>query len=435
MQPTNSSSRHISVWTASAFVVASMIGTGVFTSLGFQLKDIQSVFPLLMLWFIGGIIALFGALTYSELAAALPRSGGEYHLLSRIIHPSIGFAGGLVSATVGFSAPAVLAAMALGSYLVALFPELNPTFVASVFIIMFHALHGKKLYWGTVFQNYSTVIKIGLIMVFISAGLLISDAQPISILPKPGDGQLILSSGFAVSLVWVSYAYAGWNSSVYVAGEMKQPEIDIPLSILLSTIFVMLLYVLLNFVFLYTTPLQDMIGEVEVGYISGQNVFGYKGAKVIAMGISILLISTVSSYVYIGPRIMKTMGEDYNYIQFLSKTDNQGIPVYAFWVQLAICLLFILSSSFEQVLMYTGISLILTTTATVFSVFILRFREPSLPRPYRTWGYPWTPIVFIMVNLWILYYTFLEQTFESIVGMGIVILSFGLYYMGKLLNK
>ena len=247
MQPTNSSSRHISVWTASAFVVASMIGTGVFTSLGFQLKDIQSVFPLLMLWFIGGIIALFGALTYSELAAALPRSGGEYHLLSRIIHPSIGFAGGLVSATVGFSAPAVLAAMALGSYLVALFPELNPTFVASVFIIMFHALHGKKLYWGTVFQNYSTVIKIGLIMVFISAGLLISDAQPISILPKPGDGQLILSSGFAVSLVWVSYAYAGWNSSVYVAGEMKQPGIDIPLSILLSTIFVMLLYVILKF--------------------------------------------------------------------------------------------------------------------------------------------------------------------------------------------
>ena len=134
----NNSGRHISVWTASAFVVASMIGTGVFTSLGFQLKDIQSIFPLMMLWIVGGIIALFGALTYSEIASALPRSGGEYHLLSRIIHPSIGFAGGLVSATVGFSAPAVLAAMALGSYLVALFPELNQTLIGSVFIIMFH---------------------------------------------------------------------------------------------------------------------------------------------------------------------------------------------------------------------------------------------------------------------------------------------------------
>tara|TARA_B100001105_G_C22292878_1_gene400344 strand:- start:222 stop:869 length:648 start_codon:yes stop_codon:yes gene_type:complete len=212
---------------------------------------------------------------------------------------------------------------------------------------------------------------------------------------------------------------------------MKEPEVDIPRSILLSTSFVMLLYVLLNFIFLYTTPLQELIGEVEVGYISGQHVFGYKGAKVIALGISFLLISTVSSYVYIGPRIMKTMGEDYKYLRLLSKTDDQGIPVYAFWVQLVICLLFILSSSFEQVLMYTGISLILTTTATVFSVFILRIKEPGLHRPYRTWGYPWTPIFFILVNLWILYYTFLEQTFESIVGMGIVILSFGLYYLGR----
>ena len=427
----NSSGRHISVWTASAFVVASMIGTGVFTSLGFQLKDIQSVFPLMMLWIVGGIIALFGALTYSEIASALPRSGGEYHLLSRIIHPSIGFAGGLVSATVGFSAPAVLAAMALGSYLVALFPELNPTIVGSVFIIIFHILHGKKLYWGTIFQDWTTAIKIGLIILFIIAGLLVSDVQPISVLPKAGDGNMILSSGFAVGLVWVSYAYTGWNSSVYIAGEMKEPGVDIPRSILLSTSFVMLLYVLLNFIFLYTTPLQELIGEVEIGYISGQHVFGYKGAKVIALGISILLISTVSSYVYIGPRIMKTMGEDYKYLRLLSKTDDQGIPVYAFWVQLVICLLFILSSSFEQVLMYTGISLILTTTATVFSVFILRIKEPDLHRPYRTWGYPWTPIFFILVNLWILYYTFLEQTFESIVGMGIVILSFGLFYLGR----
>ena len=321
--------------------------------------------------------------------------------------------------------------MALGSYLVALFPELNPTIVGSVFIIIFHILHGKKLYWGTIFQDWTTAIKIGLIILFIIAGLLVSDVQPISVLPKSGDGNIILSSGFAVGLVWVSYAYTGWNSSVYIAGEMKEPGVDIPRSILLSTSFVMLLYVLLNFIFLYTTPLQELIGEVEIGYISGQHVFGYKGAKVIALGISILLISTVSSYVYIGPRIMKTMGEDYKYLRLLSKTDDQGIPVYAFWVQLVICLLFILSSSFEQVLMYTGISLILTTTATVFSVFILRIKEPDLHRPYRTWGYPWTPIFFILVNLWILYYTFLEQTFESIVGMGIVILSFGLYYLGR----
>jgi len=258
MQQAPDTKRHISVRTAAAFVVASMIGTGVFTSLGFQLVEIQAVFPLLMLWVIGGVVALLGALTYSELAAALPRSGGEYHLLSRIIHPALGFVAGLVSATVGFSAPAVLAAMALGSYLPAVFPSFEPTWVATLCILFFHGLHGQKLRWGKLFQDWSTVVKVGLILLFIAAGLLTADAQTISLFPQAGDGQLLRSSGFAVSLVWVSYAYTGWNSTVYIAGEMIHPQRDIPRSILLSTIFVMVLYVLLNFVFLYNT--QDSYG-------------------------------------------------------------------------------------------------------------------------------------------------------------------------------
>ena len=161
MQQIPETKRHISVRTAAAFVVASMIGTGVFTSLGFQLVEIQAVFPLLMLWVIGGVVALLGALTYSELAAALPRSGGEYHLLSRIIHPALGFVAGLVSATVGFSAPAVLAAMALGSYLTAVFPSFEPTWVATLCILFFHGLHGQKLRWGKLFQGrYSRLISL-----------------------------------------------------------------------------------------------------------------------------------------------------------------------------------------------------------------------------------------------------------------------------------
>ncbi len=431
MQQVPEAKRHISVRTAAAFVVASMIGTGVFTSLGFQLVEIQAVFPLLMLWVIGGVVALLGALTYSELAAALPRSGGEYHLLSRIIHPALGFVAGLVSATVGFSAPAVLAAMALGSYLPAVFPSFEPTWVATLCILFFHGLHGQKLRWGKLFQDWSTVVKVGLILLFIAAGLLTADAQTISLLPQAGDGQLLRSSGFAVSLVWVSYAYTGWNSTVYIAGEMIHPQRDIPRSILLSTIFVMVLYVLLNFVFLYTTPKTAMVGEIEIGYIAGQYIFGAAGAKIFALGISILLVSTVSSYVYIGPRIMQTMGQDYSYISFLSKTNDQGIPVNAFLLQLLICLAFIFSSSFEQVLLYAGIVLIFTTTITVAAVFVLRYKEPDLPRPYNTWGYPWTPLIFIIVNLWILYYTFWERTMESVIGIGIVAVSLGLWFLGK----
>jgi len=423
--------RHISMWTASSFVVASMIGTGVFTSLGFQLNGIQSVFPLIMLWIVGGIVALCGALSYSELGAALPRSGGEYHLLSRIIHPAIGFAGGFVSATVGFSAPAVLAAMALGKYLTAVFPTFDPTWVAFFMILSFHLLHTFSLKWGTFFQGWSTAVKVGLIFVFIIAGLMAAGSQDISIFPKPGDMKLMMSSGFAVSLVWVYYAYTGWNSTVYFAGEVKNPQKDLPSSLLIGTSFVIVLYVLLNYVFLYTTPMAEMAGKVEVGYISGVKVFGETGAGIIGLGISILLLSTVSSYVFIGPRIMETMGEDFSYIGFLSKKNSQGIPIYAFLLQLIICLIFIFTSSFEQVLMYTGIALIITNSATVAAVFVLRKREPELPRPYKVWGYPWTPTVFLLVNVWILFYTFKEQPIESIIGVSLFLASIALYYLGK----
>lgn len=419
------------MWTASSFVIASMIGTGVFTSLGFQLKDIQSIFPLIMLWIVGGVVALCGALSYSELGAALPRSGGEYHLLSRIIHPSIGFAGGFVSATVGFSAPAVLAAMALGMYFAAIFPAFDPMWVACSMILVFHFLHAFSLKWGTLFQGWSTGIKVILIFIFIIAGFMMNDHQVISILPKPGDVKLIMSSGFAVSLVWVYYAYTGWNSTIYFAGEVRNPQKDLPRSLLLGTSFVMVLYVLLNYIFLYTTPMSEMVGQVEVGYISGVRIFGQTGAGIIAIGISFLLLSTISSYVFIGPRIMETMGEDYSYIRILSKNNSQGIPIYAFILQLAICLLFIFTSSFEQVLMYTGIALIITNSATVAAVFVLRKREPELPRPYKVWGYPWTPILFLAVNAWILFYTFKEQTVESIIGVSLFLASILLYYLGK----
>lgn len=412
-----------------------MIGTGVFTSLGYQLVKIQSVFPLMMLWIVGGVVALCGTLVYSELGAALPRSGGEYHLLSRIIHPSIGFGAGIVSATVGFTAPAVLAAMALGSYLSAVIPGLDQTLIAAIVILGFHGLHMMSVTWGTKFQDGSTAIKIGLILIFIAFGLFMDAPQSISIWPKLGDGAVMLSSGFAVSLVWVSYAYTGWNSAVYVAGEIHDPKQNISRSMLMGTAFVMVLYILLNYVFLYSAPTDAIVGQVEVGYISGIRIFGKMGAKIIGIGISILLLSTVSSYVYIGPRIMQIMGEDHAFIGFLKEKNSDEIPLNAFWVQLGISFLFILKSSFEQVLMYAGISLIITTTLTVISLFILRINEPDLDRPYKVWAYPFTPMIYLIINCWILFYSFRESTFEFMVGIGIITTSIALYYLIPVLKK
>ena len=429
-------SRHIGVWTASAFVISSMIGTGVFTSLGYQLVDINTAFPILLLWLIGGIISLFGAFSYSELASAFPRSGGEYSILSKVYHPAVGFIGGFVSSTIGFSAPAVLAAIALGKYTVAIFPQLNSTIIASVIILLFNLIHSQTLKYGRLIQDWTTIGKIVLIIFFIISGLLIDSPQNISFLPIPNDGSLIMSSSFAVSLVWVSYAYTGWNSTVYIAGEVKNPQKNIHYSLLFSTAFVTVLYILLNFIFLFSTPISEMRGMIEVGFIAGVNIFGDQGGRIVSGGIALLLLSTISSYVFIGPRITQVIGEDFKYLRFFSKVNNSGIPINGFIFQLSISLIFILTSTFEQVLLYAGITFIIINTITVIGVIVLRFYQPTLNRPYKSWGYPWTQIIFTISNLWILYFTFKNQPFESLIGIGIILISLIFYFSGhRITNK
>src|SRR5213082_3949110 len=203
--------RTIGFVTACSIVVANIIGTGIFTSLGFQLNDIQSGFALLMLWVIGGIVALCGALCYGELAAALPRSGGEYHFLSKIYHPALGFMAGFVSATVGFAAPIALAAMAFGKYFVGVFGVGSPVLLSFAVVWAVALFHLKNLQVGSVFQNLSTLVKLLLIGALIAAGLFVQPKQPISFLPAPGDTIAIFGAPFGVAFVYVMYSYSAWN--------------------------------------------------------------------------------------------------------------------------------------------------------------------------------------------------------------------------------
>ena len=406
-----------------------MIGTGVFTSLGYQLLDIQSIFSLMMLWVIGGVVAMCGVLTYSELATSMPRSGGEYHLLSSILSPSIGFASGIVSMTVGFTAPAVLASMALGNYVNSILPSLDSYLIAFTVIFSVHLIHAISIKWGVIFQRGFTLLKIGLISIFLFFGFLTTSPEKISLLPSIQDFEVILSPQFAVGLIWVSYAYSGWNSIIYIAGEIKNPKINISISMITATLSVMVLYLLLNFIFLYTTPISLMIGKIEIGYISGIQIFGPVGANIISIGISIILLSTVSSYVYIGPRIMQIMGEDHISIKFLSYKNKFGIPLVAILIQFFIATIFLITSSFEQVLIYAGIALIITSIFTVISLFFHRIKNPKINRPYRVLGYPITPIIYLFVNVWIIYYSFQESFFESLIGCGIFLFGIFLYYL------
>lgn len=422
--------------TITSFVIANMIGTGVFTSLGFQLGGINSVFALLMLWIIGGLIALCGSLVYGELGAAMPRSGGEYHYLSQIYHPSVGFLSGWISITIGFAAPVALASMALGSYTHKVFPEVPAIGVAIGTLAVITAIHSWDVKTGSRFQNVFTLFKVLLILIFIICGFVLTpDLQNITILPQESTWKEIFSPAFAVSLIYVSYAYSGWNASAYIASEIDNPQKRLPKSLLFGTIIVTVLYVLLNFTFLKTAPASEMIGQVEVGYISANHIFGMTGGNIMGMLISILLVSSISSMVFVGPRVSQVMGEDTKILKFLSFKSTRGVPFYAVILQSTISLVFILTGSFEQVLTYAGFTLNMFTFLTVVGLFIHRYKFKNIERPYKTWGYPVVPIIFIGLMLWTMYFLLTERTMESLFGLGTIFSGFIIYYINILLTK
>lgn len=419
--------RGVGFRTTTALVIANIIGTGVFTSLGFQVADIHSGFALILLWVVGGVVALCGALCYSELSAALPRSGGEYHLLSAIYHPALGFMAGFVSATVGFAAPIALAAMAFGKYAEGVLC-LGSAVAFSFALVWLNALvHLRGLKTGSAFQDLSTIVKILVIAILIAAGFLIYPKQSISFLPQAGDSSAIFSASFAVALVYVMYAYSGWNAASYITSEIERPERNVPRALLVGTLVVLLIYTILNAIFLATTPMAEMKGQIEVALIAGKHIFGDEGGRVVGAVICLGLISAVSSMTWIGPRVMMAMGEDYRVLRLLGRKNAQGVPVAAMLLQLFIVNVLLLSRSFEKVVIYIQFSLLLCSLLTVVGVIVLRFSRPELARPYRVWAYPIPPLIFAAVTLWMMIYLLRSHLTESLFGVATMLAGLVLY--------
>ena len=417
--------------TGIAIVVANMVGTGVFTSLGFQVLDMQSGFALLMLWVVGGLIALCGALSYGELAAAMPRSGGEYHYLSQIYHPAVGFLSGWTSATVGFAAPTALAAMALGRYAQSVWPGVSAVGLSVGVVLALTAVHATSSRAGSRLQVIITAAKVLLIVGFVGAGLLRAVPQPLTFAPNAAGWRQLLSPAFAVALIYVSYAYSGWNAAAYLTGEVKQPQRSLPPILLVGTALVLLLYVGLNFVFLYSTPLSRLAGQVEVGFVAATQLFGAAGGRLMGGLIAALLVSTVSAMIFAGPRIVQVMGEDLPALRGLARTSAAGIPVRATLLQTGLTLLFILTSTFDKVLVYAGFVLSLFTFLTVLGLFVLRWRRPDLPRPYRAWGYPVTPLLFLLLSGWTLVFILRDKPVESLYGLVTLVVGLGFYFLSR----
>jgi APA family basic amino acid/polyamine antiporter len=420
--------RTIGLFTACAIVIANIIGTGIFTSLGFQLAEIHSGFPLLMLWVVGGIAALCGALSYGELSAALPRSGGEYHFLSKIYHPAVGFMAGFVSATVGFAAPIALAAMAFEKYFQGVFNFGSPVLLSFAVVWLIALVHLSGLKFGSVFQNLSTLVKLLLIVVLIGAGLFVVPKQAIAFLPARGDAMSIFGAPFAVALVYVMYSYSGWNAASYIIGEIKRPEKNVPRSLLAGTLVVSAIYVLLNAIFLATTPASELTGQLEVGLIAGKHIFGADGGRAVGAVICLGLIASISSMTWIGPRVTMSMGEDHWLLRLLGRKNSQGIPTYAIVLQLLFVNLLLLTRSFELVVVYIQFSLLLCSLLAVLGVIVLRVTRPGLARPYKVWAYPLPPLIFAAITIWMMIYLLRSHPIESLGGLATMLVGVLLYF-------
>lgn len=420
--PSNSK---ISWKTAAGLVIANMIGTGVFTSLGFQLAVVQNTWTILILWTLGGAMALIGALVYAELGTHFRRTGGDYIFLSETIHPSVGYLYAWVSLVVGFSAPIAIAAMAMNDYLSPLFGE---TILPGLFfLIVVPIAHMFSVNRSAQFQDLMTLVKIIFVLVLIVLGIFYAGKVEPAAFDFSGSWKKeVLVPGFAVSLIYVFYAYTGWNSAAYIIEEVDQPQKNLPKALIWATVSVMVIYILLQLVLLKHASVDQLSGKVQVADIAFGNLFGANGALWVSFFIGIQLIATISGYAWVGPRVTYAMAKDFKLWKPLAKVNPQGIPVRAIVLNTLISLGLFLSGSFEQVMLYAGFVLQLMGTVTVFSSLKIQ-KENGFKTPYK----PVLQIIYLVFSTAVMGYLVYDRPLESLAGLGILGLGSLMYAFDK----
>jgi len=440
----NGLERKLGLFPVTNIVIANMIGAGIFTTTGLLMEDLRNPLLMILLWIVGGIIALCGALCYGELGAAIPRAGGEYIFLSKLFHPLFGFLSGWVSFFVGFSAPIAASAIGFTEYFTRAFPKLLSLgifeaateavvlkkFYAILIIFAFTLIHLRGIEFGTRVQNFLTLLKVGLI-----AGLVVIGFS----LGKGSLGHFSQGSDFSfnfggwktigLSLMWIMFAYSGWNASAYIGSEIKNPLKNLPRSLILGTGVVIFLYFCLNLFYVYAISPEDMSGVISIGGLAVGNLFGKSFESFLSVLISFALFSSLSAFIILGPRVYYAMAKDRYFFKFASEVHSKyRVPSKSILLQCIISSVIVLSGSFEQILTYMGFSLGIFPILAVIGVFKLRHLKKST---YKLPGFPIVPLVYILAGVSILFLGFLERPIPSSVAILTVIAGIPAYFIFK----
>ena len=417
--------------TAAALVISNMIGTGVFTSLGYQIYDLKNTYSILLLWIIGGFLALIGAFIYSELASKFKQSGGDYIYLSRTFHPVFGYLSSWISLFVGFSAPISLAALAMSKYLNILGFNFGKEFAIAMILIV-AVFQSFSLNLSSKFQNVFTVLKVVFILILIGIGLyFVPTIEPNAIVVDNTWKQELLLPAFATSLVYVTFAYTGWNSASYIIEEIDQPKKNLPKALFIGVIFVTIVYVFLNYVFLKHASAVSLVGKEDVANISFRNLLG-SNVKWVSCFIALQLIATISGYLWIGSRLTQATARENKLWSFMAKENKNRIPVRAIWVHTTISILLIFSGDFEVIFTYTSFVLQVLATLAICTAFFIKRDELTI---IKSRFFYLLPTIFLAFSLYICYFVLTQKPKESLIGLGIIFLGLIIFYFDKRISK
>ena len=438
--------RHLRLRSAIALVIANMIGAGIFTTTGFQAADLRNPLLIFVLWTVGGILALLGALCYAELGAMMPEAGGEYVYLRETYGPAFGFMSAFVSLTAGFSAAIASATESFVVYLGTFVPLLaenrqiagrvgvvDAAAVAIVWLLVW--IHLRPVRSGTGFNDAITAAKVvGIVAILLAATALGNGDASNLVTPSPSFAELEggdLFAAIGTSLVFVMFCYAGWNAAAYVASEMEDPQRDLPRALVLGTGGVLLLYVGLNAVYLYGASVDELAGQVEVGVVASRTLFGGWGVSLVTIVLCASILASASAMTFAGPRVYYALGRDFSPFAALSRTRPGGAPAVALVTQGVVTSVFIVSGRVDQIQQYAGFTLSLFASLAVSCVVVLRVRRPEAERPFRAVGYPVTPVLFLAVSLWMMYWAFQGRPVESALGLATVVLGGVIFAMQR----
>jgi APA family basic amino acid/polyamine antiporter len=436
--------RKLGLFPVTSIVIANIIGAGIFTTTGFMMDSLGNPVIMLILWLFGGIIAFCGAVAFGELGATFPQAGGEYIFISKLFSPLLGFLSGWLSLIVGFSAPIAASAIGFSEYLSLAFPSLQKILLSSeiipsglfkkltaIFVILFFTfIHSRGVIFGTRIQNVLTILKVALVSGLIFAGFVFGEGS-FDHFKNAGDFEFSFSGwkSIGLSLMFVMFAYSGWNSATYIGSEIKSPGTVIPRSLLISTGIVTILYLLLNVFFIYALSPGEIKGVPEIAGLAAGKAFGKMAEAVISLIISFALVSSLSAFIILGPRVYYSMTKEGYFFSFAAKIHPRfKVPIGAVLLQSSIAIILVVTGTFEQILVYMGFSLGIFPIIAVAGIFKLRLKgESALKLP----GFPFVQILFIGAGIVMLILAFFERPLESSVAILTALSGIPVFYWFK----